>query len=156
MIVAGTGHRPSKLGGYDVATSKRLVDLAGNFLRREKPDKVISGMALGWDQALAWAAFDLDIPFIAAISFDGQESRWSSVDQQWFVDLLELAEEVVHTSEPGYAVWKMQHRNKWMVDNADHVVALWDGSTGGTANCIKYAERVGKPITNLWSEYNGY
>lgn len=155
MIVAGTGHRPSKLGGHDVATSKRLVDLAGNFLRMEKPDKVISGMALGWDQALAWAAFDLDIPFIAAVPFDGQESRWSSVDQQWFVDLLKLAEEVVHTSEPGYAVWKMQHRNKWMVDNADHVVALWDGSAGGTANCIKYAERVGKPITNLWSEYNG-
>lgn len=155
MILAGTGHRPDKLGGYDTETTNRLTAVARAYLQSNRPDKVITGMALGWDQALGWAAHHEGIPFIAAVPFEGQESRWRSLDQEWWKALLQNAEEVVYTSEPGYAVWKMQHRNKWMVDHADHVLALWDGSDGGTANCVRYAQRVGKPITNLWSEYNG-
>jgi uncharacterized phage-like protein YoqJ len=51
----------------------------------------------------------------------------------------------------------MQIRNEWMVDNAHIVLALWDGSSGGTGNCIKYANRksVNKPIINLWSSWVG-
>jgi uncharacterized phage-like protein YoqJ len=48
----------------------------------------------------------------------------------------------------------MQLRNIWMVDHADEVWAFWDGSKGGTANCVKYAERVNKPVRNLFTEYN--
>ena len=62
--------------------------------------------------------------------------------------------EVVFVSEPGYAAWKMQVRNKWMVDNSDLVLALWNGTDGGTANCVRYAEKVGKPITNLWERWH--
>lgn len=40
-----------------------------------------------------------------------------------------------------------QQRNQWMVDRADAVLAVWDGSPGGTANCVNYARKVGKPIT---------
>jgi len=47
----------------------------------------------------------------------------------------------------------MQTRNIWMVDNCDLVLALWDGSDGGTGNCIKYANKIGKPIVNLWDKY---
>lgn len=31
----------------------------------------------------------------------------------------------------------MQKRNEYMVDLADKVVAVWDGSKGGTDNCEK-------------------
>lgn len=153
MIICGTGHRPDKLGGYGTAAGVRLVNLAEDWLEENKPDKVISGMALGWDYALAAAAFNLDIPFIAAVPFEGQEWRWPSESQRNFRVLLGVAERVVYVCEPGYAPWKMQKRNEWMVDNSDQVLALWNGSSGGTANCIKYAEKVGKPIINLWSDY---
>lgn len=153
MIVAGTGHRPNKLGGYGVEATGKLVALAREWLRVNRPDRVISGMALGWDQALAWAAVDEKIPFTAAVPFHGQESAWPSLSQQWYQDLLALADEVVYVTDGGYAAWKMQVRNKWMVDNCDLVLALWDGSEGGTGNCIKYANSVDKPIKNLWETY---
>lgn len=33
-----------------------------------------------------------------------------------------------------------------MVDHADKVLAVWNGSTSGTLNCIKYAEKLGKSV----------
>lgn len=57
-------------------------------------------------------------------------------------------------SPGGYAAWKMHERNRWMVDHADHILALWDGGKdGGTANCIEYAEKKKLPITNVWEEW---
>lgn len=51
MIICATGHRPNKLGGYGRDVYARLVKLAYDYLAVQKPDAVISGMALGWDQA---------------------------------------------------------------------------------------------------------
>lgn len=154
MIICGTGHRPNKLGGYSEDATSVLVTVARNYLSgKNRPDKVITGMAQGWDQALGWAAYDLGTPFIAAVPFAGQEKAWPSVSQGYYNDLLALAENVVYVCEDGYAPWKMQKRNEWMVDNSDGVLALWDGSDGGTHNCIKYAMKVGKPINNLWEQY---
>lgn len=49
----------------------------------------------------------------------------------------------------------MQLRNKWMVDKSDIVIAVWDGSEGGTNNCVQYATENKKRIINLWKkEYN--
>jgi hypothetical protein len=31
--------------------------------------------------------------------------------------------------------------------------ALWDGSDGGTGECVQYAERVGRLWVNLWDEW---
>ena len=150
MIICGTGHRPNKVGGYSLEAGARLFKIARYWLSQNKPDKVISGMAMGWDMALAHAAAHLGIQLIAAVPFKGQENRWSYQTVNFYHDLLSKAEEVVYVSEEGYAPWKMQVRNEWMVDHCDKVLALWDGSAGGTGNCIKYAEKVGKPIVNLW------
>lgn len=156
MIICGTGHRPDKLGGYGYETHKNLVAVADNWLRENSTELVISGGALGWDQALAYAARRLGIAYIMALPFKGFESRWPQTSVQALASLCDGAKEVVYVCDPGYAPWKMQERNKWMVDNSDSVLALWNGTSGGTANCIKYAEKAGKPITNLWSQYKGY
>lgn len=37
-------------------------------------------------------------------------------------------------------------RDRLIVDNADIVIAIWDGVSGGTNYTIKYAERTGKPF----------
>jgi len=150
-IVAATGHRPDKLGGYSHENLIKLVKFAKKHL--DGVDKVISGMALGWDTAMAMAAMEQNIPFIAAIPFLGQERMWPSESKIRYQYLLKHAEDVVYVCDPGYAPWKMQVRNKWMVDHSDLVLALWNGTEGGTANCIEYAQSQNKPINNLWSQF---
>lgn len=149
MIVAATGHRPNKLGGYGDDITKALHITASKALDGIA-SKVISGMALGWDMAIASAAVDLDIPFIAAVPFKGQESVWPDESKRKYNILLSKADDVVYVCDDGYASWKMQKRNEWMVDNCDILLALWDGSSGGTDNCIKYAKKQGKKIINVW------
>lgn len=152
MIFAGTGHRPDKLGGYGEAVAERCVNLAQNFLREQTPHVVISGMAIGWDQALALAAIKLDIELWAYVPFPGQEKRWPARAQELYRILLGQAHSVVNVSS-AYHPGAFQLRNEAMVDHADLIVALWNGSSGGTKNCVDYAETKQKPIVNLWSRY---
>lgn len=154
MIVAGTGHRPDKLGGYDDFTQLRVLQVAFDWLDKHKPEHVISGGALGWDQQLANAARTLEIPYTMALPFEGFEAKWPDRSKKVLANLVSDAAEVVYVSDVGYAPWKMQVRNQWMVDRSDLVLALWDGSSGGTGNCVAYAQKVGKPIENLWDKYN--
>ncbi len=82
MILAGTGHRPDKLGGYNKRTYKRLTDLAIAAIRFYKPSEIITGVALGWDTWLAIAAIEEKIPYTCAVPFKGQEKRWRHEDKQ--------------------------------------------------------------------------
>lgn len=154
MIIAATGHRPDKLGGYSKATRYALACLAFDYLCKNKPAKVITGMALGWDQAVAAASMTLGIPFIAAVPFDGQDRRWPTESRERYARLISAAEcvEIVSTP-PCDAVKAMQRRNEWMVDRAGKMMALWDGSWGGTFNCVRCAEKKGVPIDNLWDRW---
>ena len=153
MIIAGTGHRPDKLGGYTPEAWLRLRTFAVSQLKIINPTHVISGMALGWDQALANAAIILEIPWTAAIPFIGQESAWPQKSQDFYHTLLKRATTQEIVCPGGYSGAKMQIRNEWMVNHCDHVLALWDGTSGGTYNCLAYASRVAKPITNVWSQW---
>jgi len=152
-IIAGTGHRPKVLGGYGNDTLLPIIELLCETLTKLRPDKVISGMALGFDQALALAAIKLHIPFIAAVPHDGQESIWPESAQRKYKFILDRAETVAVICPGEYAREKMQKRNEWMVDNADLVLALWNGQPGGTANCINYARKTGKKIMNLYDDW---
>lgn len=149
MIVAFTGHRPNKLsGGYKLPnpTYTKICQEIEAALKEMKPEKVISGMALGVDQWAAYIAYRLNIPFVAAIPFERQESKWPQQSQETYHKLVKLATEQVIVSPGGYSADKMQTRNKWMVDHCDKLIAIWDGSSGGTGNCIQYAKSVNKEI----------
>lgn len=149
-VIALTGHRPDKLGGYGHDAAKRVDAVARFVLSALAPDKVISGMALGWDQAGARAAVDLGVPLVVAVPFAGQESRWPDASRAEYARLLSLAQEIRIISSGPYASWKMQRRNEWMVDNCNLLVALWDGTTGGTRNCVEYARSTRRPFKNYW------
>jgi uncharacterized phage-like protein YoqJ len=149
IIFAATGHRPNKLGGYGINVAGELRHLAMAYLFQHRPDMVISGMALGWDLAWAEAAIQLGIPIIAAVPFKGQESAWPAESQFTYNLVLGRSHHVEVVCDGGYAAYKMQKRNEWMVDKCTALIALWDGSAGGTANCVKYAEGH-KSIVNLW------
>lgn len=149
-ILAATGHRPDKLGGYEHPAKSRLIRYTTNIIKEYHPQKFITGMAMGWDQACAWACVNLDVPWIAAIPFKGQELRWHKETQDEYNFLLSKASEIVIVCEGGYHPFKMQKRNEWMVDRSNAMLALWDGSTGGTYNCIEYAKKVQRPVYNVW------
>jgi uncharacterized phage-like protein YoqJ len=152
-IYAATGHRPDKLGGYSRGIELKLEKLALRYLIKKKPDKIISGMAQGWDLAWATAGLELGIPVIAAIPFVEQSTRWPEESRERYSDILQRCTEVKYVCISGYAPWKMQVRNRWMVDNCTKLVALWNGSSGGTANCIEYAKSVNRRIFNLWPRW---
>lgn len=151
-IIAGTGHRPAKLGGYSSTIFDRLCRFAKSELETLSPSLVISGMAQGWDQALAIAAIQLSIPFDAHIPCSNQESRWPPDAQTLYRQILARARHTI-TISPHYTSSCMQDRNVSMVNACTHVLALYDGSSGGTANCVRYAQLLKRPIINCWSRY---
>lgn len=156
-MLAGTGHRPDKLGGY--SNTQTLDHFAYYLLQHLQPEKVISGMALGWDQSLALAAVQLGIPFIAAIPCPGQESRWPESGQQRYRALLgHASEQIVIATE--YSPKAMMDRNRWMVDQLvgpqDYLLALWNGTSGGTKNCHDYAQKKQIHILNAWPHWEAF
>jgi len=148
LIVAATGHRPDKIGGYDWnnPTRQRIRLWMDQQLVALDATKAISGMALGVDSDFFDVANGFEMDVVAAVPFKGQEKAWPRSSQEEYHRRLREATEVVYVCDEGYAAWKMQKRNQWMVDNCDVLLAIWDGSDGGTANCVKYAQSVGKTI----------
>lgn len=167
LVVAGTGHRPDVLGGYAEQARGRLTDFARHCLTTHfktvvEDGNVISGMALGWDQALAEAAVSLGIPVLAAIPCDGQDATWPQEARKRYRAFLEHPLVRMHVVCPGpYKGWKMQVRNEWMVDRCHYLLGLYNGDPqGGTANCMKYAwDKIEKKrgpcprIRNVWDEW---
>lgn len=153
LILGVTGHRPDKLGGYDDNVFRDLVELARAHIANIGPHKVATGMALGWDQAVAQACVELGVPFVAAIPFRGQQSNWPYASQETYHRLLKKAERIVEVAPPGFAPWKMHLRNEWIVDASTMILALWNGTSGGTGSCLQYARAQSRLIRNVWPQY---
>lgn len=163
-VIAGTGHRLDKLSGYGKAIYREreaLAQLRENLrltakaaLQKLSPDMVITGMALGWDTALAEASRELRIPFVAAVPFRGQEGRWNPADQNHYRELLADAAIIAIVRDGGFTREAMLERNAVMVDHANRVLALWNGDmSGGTSHAIRYARQHSVPISNVWRTY---
>lgn len=151
MFVAATGHRPDKIGGYDFNNPQRcwVRERMKEELLRLRPTACISGMALGVDQDFAWVAQWMTIPVLAAIPFKGQESRWPESSQVFYRVLLARCYHVETVSPGEYSAAKMQVRNQWMVDHCQVLLAVWDGSSGGTGNCVRYANKLNREMVRI-------
>lgn len=154
LTICGTGHRPGKLGGFSDGVMHHLIALADGWLAEHRPEVVISGMALGWDQALAIAAIKRGIETRAYVPCHGQESRWPAKSQRLYQKILKRCARTLIACPQAYRPECMQLRNELMVDDSQLVLALWDGSSGGTANCIRYARKKGRTIVNLWETWD--
>jgi uncharacterized phage-like protein YoqJ len=160
MACMVTGHRkivPSNLVGspwpgqnpavaiHHQAVKAAMAQFIADKHLRSGISSFISGMALGADQLFAETVIELQasgmpIHLVAAVPFMGQESNWPAKSQAKFQAILAKASDVTYVCDPGYAPWKMQTRNVWMVDNSTCTLAVWDGKqSGGTWNCLQYA-----------------
>lgn len=153
MIVAVTGHRPNKLGGYRTPNPYYNSICTGldQALVELMPRAVIVGMAQGVDQWMAKLCLWNGIPYIAAIPFEGFENgaNWPEAAVVEYRRLLSQAVRVVPVCDPPYAPWKMQARNEWMVDHCNVLLAVFDGTPGGTANCVNYAQQVRRTVRRI-------
>lgn len=162
IVIAATGHRPNKLGGFNREAEDRLRLIASRYFAAQRHAtlssehiEAISGMAQGWDQAFALAALDMNIPLICAVPHVGQDSMWPALSRDRYASILQRAKKVVVVSSGSYAEWKMQRRNEWMVNHCTRLAALWNGSSGGTGNCVQYAiNKSGVAIDHLWPAYS--
>lgn len=150
-VVALTGHRPDKLGGYVSGgpVESHVRSRVRNAFRVLQPSQVITGMAQGFDQWGADEAIKLRIPVRAAIPFEGQERIWPAPARREYDRILSHCFDLYAVCPPPAAAFKFLARNKWMVDNAEIVIACWDGSSGGTAHCYRYAKEQRRRVVRL-------
>lgn len=174
-VISFTGHRPNKLGGYNpnpirTWVKTQMLDAVNRAIAKfgETHEIVIVwGGALGVDQWAAQLANHLGLRHVCIIPFDGFEDRWPAKSIHEYEDLCEttsvdLVYEIMgranlrcHMEGEGVIVTGdsfsnkiYQERNIAMVDAANAVIAVWDGSPGGTANCVNYAQGR-KPIVRI-------
>lgn len=147
LVVAGTGHRPEDCPH----TEAQVRNLANNKLRlTPNVTTFICGMAAGFDLWAGTEALDLSLDVIAAKPWKGHSPRKG--DEELYERVLAEAIIVYNVTDvedyPG--AWVYPKRNHWMVDNADVVMAYYNGAQkGGTFECFTYAKKKEKKIANI-------
>ena len=77
--------------------------------------------------------------------FDAQAGRWND-EYRMRHDRLFASADIVTATGHEYTKSCMFRRNRYMVDNADLLLASYDGQPGGTAMTCEYAREIGLPI----------
>lgn len=156
MKICVTGHRPNKLYGYNIFNEQwtRLKELFKGLLKEYKCTEAITGMALGVDTVFALAVLELknegyDIQLHCAIPCKNHSCKWTVESINLYNTILSKADTVKLVSEEAYTPYLMQKRNEYMVNLADKVIAVWDGTRGGTYNCVMYAKSQNTPIIRI-------
>jgi uncharacterized phage-like protein YoqJ len=145
--IAFTGHRPDKLGNPDAVRASIRHYLTHQLSCRTEKLVVLSGGALGVDTIAAEVSIELGIPYYLILPFPINifTARWPASARS---HLIALGHSAVRTyfiqrafSTAGYPA-----RNRMLVDQADAVCALYNGTPGGTKNIIDYAREQGKAL----------
>lgn len=157
---AFTGHRPRKFPwGYDetdtrcIALKKSLTKQIVKLVEDGYTD-FFSGMAEGVDTwaALAVLALKKGNPALklhCVLPCEGQADRWSASARERYFSVLEQADEVVYVSRE-YSTDCMLERNRYLVDHAASLLAVYNGERrGGTAMTVRYARRLGREVIIL-------
>ena len=83
-----------------------------------------------------------DIVLEMVSPFDAQAAKWAPQYQRRHDWLFEEADIVTATGHE-YTKSAMFARNRYLVDNADVLLAAYDGQPGGTQMTIQYAKQTG-------------
>ena len=152
-----TGHRPHKLpwGRNEddercIATRKALAGQIEALHRLRGVTDYYSGMADGIDLFAALAVLELrdscpDVRLHCVLPYPKQCGRWPEPAQERYHAILDRADEAVTLSDRYYDGCLMD-RNKYLVDRAGWLLAVYDGARGGTAATIAYARRLGRSV----------
>lgn len=151
-----TGHRPSKLPtGYDKMNSplRLLLRQAIKQATEDGFSVFLCGMAMGVDllaaeEVLRLRASGEAVKLIAALPCPEQANRWNATDKQRYQRILEQTDDR-YIACPHYAPYAMGARNLWMTEHAARIIAVFDGTAGGTANTLQMARDRGLEIVRF-------
>lgn len=152
-----TGHRPQSLPFRFDEQDRRCRKLK-QVLRKEIERQIteegvthfISGMAIGVDMYAAEIVLDLkkkypQITLEAAIPCETQAVKWTVPLRERYYDIASRCDKETMLQRH-YTSDCMHKRNHYMVDAADTVIAVWNGSPSGTGKTVQYAADQGKTI----------
>ena len=169
---AFTGHRPKSFpwkydeNDPDCVLLKEVLAAQIKELANQGVTDFFSGMAQGTDLWCSQIVLDLKkknsaLKLCCALPCEGQEKKWSAKAQEQYCTILGFADKVIYVSE-AYHSNCMLDRNRYMVDHASVLLAVYNGSfRSGTGATVRYAKARHRkiifidPATREVSSFNG-
>lgn len=154
-----TGHRPDKLPwGYDesdaqcLALKQRIFDAIVSVYD-QGIRKYICGMALGCDMYFGEEVIRLmsdhpEVSLEAAVPFAGHADHLSHPNRERYDAILRHCSKVSVLC-PRYLPGCMHQRNRYMVENAGYLIAVYNDTPGGTRFTVELARSKGRQIILL-------
>lgn len=172
IACAITGHRPKSFPwkynetAPDCVLLKETLAAQIRLLADSGVTDWLSGMALGVDLWCAQIVLSLKeknpaLRLHCILPCEGQEVKWPKAEQEQYHSILKRADEVVYVSRD-YHPDCMLERNRYMVDRASILLAVYNGTRrSGTGMTVNYADAkhrmitIINPITREVSVLNG-
>lgn len=154
---AFTGHRPQSFPWKYDETAPECIRLKEALftqitaLAEQGITDFLSGMAQGVDLWSARAVLALrsknpGLKLHCILPCKDQESRWSAALQEQYHSILKRADEVLYLQE-AYTGDCMTNRNRYLVDNAAVLLAVYNGTPrSGTGMTLRYARQQGREL----------
>ena len=146
---AFTGHRPNKYpylfdeksAPYRALVSRLRTEVQA--LIQDGYTHFLSGGALGVDTLAALLILDMkkenpDLTLEMAVPCPQQADRWPEPDRRTHAFLCESAD-VLTVISPFYTPFCLFERNRFLVSRADALIAVYDGTPGGTRMTLSCA-----------------
>ncbi|MCL2816650.1 MAG: DUF1273 domain-containing protein [Oscillospiraceae bacterium] len=160
---AFTGHRPQRFSfGYN-EDDEKCQKL--NKIMEDEIEKLIAagvtdyytGMALGADTWAAEIILDLKekypaLRLIAVLPCETQANDWTVEQRERYFNALAVCDEVI-TLHKKYKPSCMFERNRYLVDHAEYLLAVYDGGErSGTAYTVRYGKQKERKIIIIDSD----
>ncbi len=149
QTVAFTGHRPEKIKN-GIAEDSPAIQQLKESLRDAILEKInmgctcfLSGMAMGADLwaaeiVLALKEDDPALKLVAVVPFTGQADRFPLRWKERYQAVLDRCDAVKVLSQSYYKSC-FHVRNRWLVEHSAHLIAVYNGSRGGTMQTLNDA-----------------
>ena len=145
-----TGHRPGKLHGTEASIRKQLRKEIYKAIE-EGYNTFISGMQAGVD---VWAALEVigfkernpDIKLVCAIPFKDFGAKGKGEDFKKLLKRIMSKADYIHTVTQEFSPRSYILRDDWMVDHSSRIIAVFNGSEGGTAYTLRKAQAQGLKV----------
>lgn len=157
LTVCFTGHRPQNLPfGFNeedprcIRMRRMLARKTEELILQQCATHFISGMAIGVDMICAEIVLELSqkyphITLECAVPCKSQPNKWSDSMKERYCSILERCNKVTIIQEK-YTSDCMHKRNRYMIECADIVIAVWDGKPSGTGYTVNYAKEKGRKV----------
>lgn len=157
LTVCFTGHRLQNLPfGFNeedprcIRMKRMLARKLEELIVAQGATHFISGMAIGVDIICAELVLELrakypHITLECAVPCKSQPYKWSDTMKERYNGILKRSDKVTVLQE-SYTSDCMHKRNRYMIDSADIVIAVWNGKPSGTGYTVNYAKEKGKRV----------